>query len=187
AIKKRYDDEAKKLDAEVKRRKEEGKTLDADAKKAKADADRLAAEIAKLEKAGDAADEVAAKRAELDRLKEIVARNERAKAEVAELEKRAKLLPEIGRRLLQAEIRLLPPGPFAKVTNPIGSAESRVMRLPGETEPVTVPADRDPREVVVDRMRTPDHPYFARAIVNRVWAHYFGRGIIDPPDNLSAF
>jgi hypothetical protein len=23
--------------------------------------------------------------------------------------------------------------------------------------------------------------------VNRVWAHYFGRGIVDPPDNLSAF
>ena len=23
--------------------------------------------------------------------------------------------------------------------------------------------------------------------MNRVWAHYFGRGIIDPPDNLSAF
>jgi hypothetical protein len=36
-------------------------------------------------------------------------------------------------------------------------------------------------------MRKPDNPYFARAIVNRVWAHYFGRGIIDPPDNLSAF
>jgi hypothetical protein len=36
-------------------------------------------------------------------------------------------------------------------------------------------------------MRKPDNPYFARALVNRVWAHYFGRGIIDPPDNLSAF
>ena len=36
-------------------------------------------------------------------------------------------------------------------------------------------------------MRRPDNPYFAKAIVNRVWAHYFGRGIIDPPDNLSSF
>ena len=36
-------------------------------------------------------------------------------------------------------------------------------------------------------MRRPDNPYFARAIVNRVWAHYFGRGIVDPPDNLSPF
>jgi hypothetical protein len=36
-------------------------------------------------------------------------------------------------------------------------------------------------------MRRPDNPYFARAIVNRVWAHYFGRGIVDPPDNLLPF
>jgi Protein of unknown function (DUF1553) len=36
-------------------------------------------------------------------------------------------------------------------------------------------------------MKRPDNPYFARAIVNRVWAHYFGRGIVDPPDNLSPF
>src|SRR5205085_2761934 len=36
-------------------------------------------------------------------------------------------------------------------------------------------------------MRRLDNPWFARAIVNRVWAHYFGRGIIDPPDNLSPF
>jgi hypothetical protein len=39
----------------------------------------------------------------------------------------------------------------------------------------------------MDWMRRPDNPYFARAMVNRVWAHYFGRGIIDPPDNLSPF
>ncbi len=34
-------------------------------------------------------------------------------------------------------------------------------------------------------LRRPDNPYFARAIVNRVWAHYLGRGLIDPPDHLS--
>ena len=50
-----------------------------------------------------------------------------------------------------------------------------------------MPPDRDPRELVVAWLTRPDNPYFARAIVNRVWAHYFGRGIVDPPDNLSAF
>jgi hypothetical protein len=39
----------------------------------------------------------------------------------------------------------------------------------------------------MDWLRRPDNPYFAKAMVNRVWAHYFGRGIIDPPDNLSSF
>lgn len=31
-----------------------------------------------------------------------------------------------------------------------------------------------------------DNPYFARAIANRVWAQYMGRGIVHPVDNLSA-
>ncbi len=31
----------------------------------------------------------------------------------------------------------------------------------------------------------PDNPYFARAIANRLWAQYMGRGIVHPVDNLS--
>jgi len=30
----------------------------------------------------------------------------------------------------------------------------------------------------------PDNPYFARAAVNRVWAHMFGRGIVEPVDGF---
>jgi hypothetical protein len=191
ALKKRFDDEAKKLQTEVKKRKEtEGKKHDEEAKKAKAEADKLKAAIGKLEKeprAGDHAAEIAEKRKELDRLQQTIVAAERFRQQTAELEKRAKLLPEIGRRLLQAEIRLLPPGKFARVTSPIGTRESKALRLLGETKPVNVPDGRDPREMVMSWMRRPDNPYFARAIVNRVWAHYFGRGLIDPPDNLSAF
>jgi hypothetical protein len=128
-----------------------------------------------------------AKRKELAAHREAVAKYEQFRREVAELEQRAKLLPEVGRRLLQAEVRLLPPGKFAKVTSPLGTQESKAFRLPGVAEAVAVPADRDPREFVVAWLRRPDNPYFARAVVNRVWAHYFGRGIVDPPDNLSAF
>jgi hypothetical protein len=28
------------------------------------------------------------------------------------------------------------------------------------------------------------HPYFAEAAVNRLWANFFGRGLIDPPDDF---
>src|SRR6185503_17952478 len=70
---------------------------------------------------------------------------------------------------------------FARVTI-VGDGEGL-----GEPEPLTIADDRDPRELVMEWMRKPDNPYFAKAIVNRVWSHYFGRGIIDPPDNLSAF
>jgi hypothetical protein len=43
----------------------------------------------------------------------------------------------------------------------------------------------DPREPVMAWMRSPENPYFARALINRVWAGYFGKGIIDPPDDMN--
>jgi len=43
----------------------------------------------------------------------------------------------------------------------------------------------DPRQPVLDWMRQADNPYFARAFVNRAWANYFGRGLIDPTDDLN--
>lgn len=41
----------------------------------------------------------------------------------------------------------------------------------------------DLREALVEWMRSDDNPYFARAMVNRVWANYFNVGIIEPPDD----
>ena len=35
-------------------------------------------------------------------------------------------------------------------------------------------------------MTAPDNPFFARAIANRLWAHYFGRGLVEPIDDLRA-
>jgi hypothetical protein len=44
----------------------------------------------------------------------------------------------------------------------------------------------DYREALLEWLRHPENPFFARAFVNRVWAHYFGRGIVDPVDNFAA-
>ncbi len=44
----------------------------------------------------------------------------------------------------------------------------------------------DPRVALSRWLREPDNPYFARNVVNRVWAHYFGRGIVEPLDSLSS-
>jgi hypothetical protein len=74
---------------------------------------------------------------------------------------------------------------FASVSSPLGSQRSEKFRLLGEREPLEVAKDQDPRTLVVEWLRRPENPFFARAIVNRVWAHYLGRGIIDPPDQLS--
>ncbi len=44
----------------------------------------------------------------------------------------------------------------------------------------------DRREAFADWLAQADNPYFARAIVNRVWRNFFGRGLIDPEDDLRA-
>jgi hypothetical protein len=44
--------------------------------------------------------------------------------------------------------------------------------------------DRDPRQVFADWLIASDNPWFARNIVNRVWAWLLGRGIIHEPDDI---
>jgi hypothetical protein len=44
------------------------------------------------------------------------------------------------------------------------------------------PGDR--REALALWLTAPDNPYFARAIANRVWAHFLGIGVVDPVDDL---
>jgi hypothetical protein len=45
-------------------------------------------------------------------------------------------------------------------------------------------ADRGARAVFADWLTSPDNPYFARAAVNRMWAHFFGAGLVDPVDDF---
>jgi hypothetical protein len=40
------------------------------------------------------------------------------------------------------------------------------------------------RAVLADWLISPKNPYFAKAIANRLWGHFFGIGIIDPVDDL---
>lgn len=43
----------------------------------------------------------------------------------------------------------------------------------------------DPREPLVAWLLRENNRYFAPAFVNRVWEHYFGVGIVDPPDDFN--
>ncbi|MCE5230524.1 DUF1549 and DUF1553 domain-containing protein [bacterium] len=49
---------------------------------------------------------------------------------------------------------------------------------------VTIPVGEDPRFVVADWLIQPDNPWFAKAIVNRVWSWFMGRGIIHEADDI---
>ena len=57
--------------------------------------------------------------------------------------------------------------------------------LPDGTK-VRVQPGEDPRQVFADWLITPQNPWFARNIVNRIWSWLFGRGIIHEPDDVRA-
>jgi hypothetical protein len=44
----------------------------------------------------------------------------------------------------------------------------------------------DRRTVLAHWLTALANPFFARAIANRLWAHYFGRGLVEPLDDLRA-
>ena len=52
-------------------------------------------------------------------------------------------------------------------------------------EEVSIAGVDDPRGPLMEWLRSKDNPYFARAFVNRVWANYFGVGIVAPTDDMN--
>ena len=57
---------------------------------------------------------------------------------------------------------------------------------PLDAAAVATESRADRREAFADWLARPENPYFARAAVNRVWRNFFGRGLIDPEDDLRA-
>jgi hypothetical protein len=51
-------------------------------------------------------------------------------------------------------------------------------------KPLDIPPGDDPREKLADWMTAADNPFFAKVIVNRVWADLMGRGLVEPVDDL---
>jgi len=72
-----------------------------------------------------------------------------------------------------------------EVRHPLTGAVLPPTPLFGTARPSAEP-DADPRETLADWMTGPDNPFFARVIVNRVWAELMGRGIVEPVDDLRA-
>jgi hypothetical protein len=80
------------------------------------------------------------------------------------------------------------------VFDPVSDARRRELAVPNAKRTVaaafldgTDPAwakDASPRAVLAGWVTAKGNPFFARAGANRVWAHLFGRGIVDPPDDF---
>lgn len=70
----------------------------------------------------------------------------------------------------------------ATVRHPVSGLEISPTPLGGAA--VSLPDDRDPRHALVDWMTAPDNRFFARALVNRYWKHFFGFGLVHPEDDM---
>jgi len=68
-----------------------------------------------------------------------------------------------------------------EVKHPVTGQVMKPKFLGGE-EPDTKGKDR--RAVLAKWLASPENPYFAKNLANIVWAHFFGRGIIEPADDV---
>jgi hypothetical protein len=65
---------------------------------------------------------------------------------------------------------------------PLKAPSERFVFPDGKTAPLA--SNRDPRVIFADWLITPDNPWFARAIANRAWSWFFGRGVVHEADDL---
>lgn len=70
----------------------------------------------------------------------------------------------------------------ATASNPRSGKALKPTGLGGQA--LDVPAERDPRHLLVDWMASKDNRFFAPALVNRYWKHFFDRGIVEPEDDM---
>ncbi|MEX2285571.1 MAG: DUF1549 and DUF1553 domain-containing protein, partial [Planctomycetaceae bacterium] len=71
---------------------------------------------------------------------------------------------------------------LAIAKNPRSGADLRPASLGGQA--LDIPPDRDPRRYLADWMSDRNNPFFAKALVNRYWKHFFSRGIVEPEDDM---
>ncbi len=55
---------------------------------------------------------------------------------------------------------------------------------PLDAEPISFDDPTDRRAYLADWLTSPDNPYFARSITNRVWASFFGVGLVESIDDM---
>jgi hypothetical protein len=69
-----------------------------------------------------------------------------------------------------------------EMRHPVGDRPVKPKFL-GDTVPDLKPG-QDYRAALADWLTSPDNPAFARNFGNTVWAHFFGRGIVEPVDDV---
>lgn len=91
---------------------------------------------------------------------------------------------QVGRKkgYVQNEERIFHRPGVAQAQNPKTKSNVKPTGLGNKT--LEIAAQEDPREELVRWMADPQNPFFAPAVVNRYWKHFFGRGLVDPEDDM---
>ncbi len=55
-----------------------------------------------------------------------------------------------------------------------------------DSSPVAADFRGDRRAVLVEWLTSPQNPFFSHEVVNRLWKHFLGRGLVEPVDDLRA-
>jgi hypothetical protein len=55
---------------------------------------------------------------------------------------------------------------------------------PLDGKPLSLDSTQDRRAYFADWLTKSENPYFAKALINRVWRNYLGRGLVEPEDDL---
>ncbi len=55
---------------------------------------------------------------------------------------------------------------------------------PLDAQPISITASKDRRIAMAQWLTAPENPYFARSITNRIWANFFGTGLVTAVDDL---
>ncbi|ADB18194.1 protein of unknown function DUF1549 [Pirellula staleyi DSM 6068] len=96
----------------------------------------------------------------------------------------AAFFAQVGRKRgeVQNEDRIYHRRGIAQASNPKTGQAVKPTGL--GSAPLELTADEDPRRALADWMSDPSNPFFARSLVNRYWKHFFGRGLVDPEDDM---
>lgn len=82
----------------------------------------------------------------------------------------------------------LPPDSLARITIPAPSRKNigKIVpaRLLGAEDDFRSNEQLLLRQALASWVASPENPYFAQAAVNRLWSDFFGRGLVDPVDDL---
>ena len=87
-----------------------------------------------------------------------------------------------GRRCAATATASSSPRPTASWCSRAPASRSRRARSTASRWRSTIRADR--RVHLADWLTSPENPYFSRAITNRVWANFFGVGLVENVDDL---